>query len=90
MRTEEQAIVITACLRLCRATDGKLEDYLRRRDQSDVSENPAGGARVKNLIEKIAVIGARRRRCTQMLAELGKTGENQISLTDPDSRAGLR
>ena len=70
-----------------RLADAKLEDYLRRLDQSDAAESPAGGARVKNLAEKIAAIGARRTRCTQMLAELDKTGENQISLTDPDSRA---
>ena len=30
-----------------RLADAKLEDYLRRLDQSDVTENPAGGARVK-------------------------------------------
>jgi len=70
-----------------RLADAKLEDYLRRLDQSDVRESPAGGTRVKNLAEKIAAIGARRKRCMQMLAELEKTGENQISLTDPDSRA---
>src|ERR1700676_3458679 len=70
-----------------RLADAKLEDYLRRLDQSDVTEHPAGGARVKNLGEKIAAIGARRTRCTEMLAELDKTGESQISLTDPDSRA---
>jgi hypothetical protein len=61
-------------------------DYLRRLDPSDVTENRAGGARVKNLAEKIAAIGAPRTRCTEILAELDKTGESQILLTDPDSR----
>jgi transposase len=70
-----------------RLADAKLEDYLRRLNQSDAAESPAGGARVQNLAEKIASIGARRTRCTEMLAELDKTKENQISLTDPDSRA---
>ena len=70
-----------------RLADAKLEDYLRRLDQSDVRESPAGGTRVKNLAEKIAAIGARRKRCMRMLAELEKTGENQISLSAPDSRA---
>ena len=49
-----------------RLAHAKLEDYLRRLDQSDVTENPAGGARVKPA-EKIAAIGARRTRCTEML-----------------------
>src|SRR6516225_4647432 len=45
------------------------------------------GTRVKNLAEKIAAIRERRERCQAMLAELDRTGESQISLTGPDSRA---
>jgi transposase len=67
--------------------DAKLEDYLQRLDQSDATERKTGGSRVKNLAEKIAAIGKRRTRCKDMLAELDRTGEDQISLTDPDSRA---
>jgi len=67
--------------------DAKLEDYLQRLDQSDVTENGTVGSRVKNLAEKIAAIGKRRTRCKAMLEELDRTGEDQISLTDPDSRA---
>ena len=67
--------------------DAKLDDYLKRLDTSDAAEQEAGGSRVKNLAEKIAAIGERRRRCQEMLAELDRTGEDQISLTDPDSRA---
>ena len=36
---------------------------------------------------QIAAIRARRTRCQEMLAQLDHTGEDQISLTDPDSRA---
>ncbi len=67
--------------------DAKLDDYLRRLDQSDAAESKTGGSRVKNLAEKIAAIRERRTRCEDMLAQLGRTGEDQISLTDPDSRA---
>ena len=45
------------------------------------------GSRVENLAEKIAAIRTRRTRCQEMLAQLDRTGEDQISLTDPDSRA---
>jgi hypothetical protein len=69
------------------AADAKLEDYLQRLDKSDATERPTGGSRVKNLAEKIAAIRERRERHKDMLAELDQTGENQISLTDPDSRA---
>jgi transposase len=67
--------------------DKKLDDYLQRLDKSDGAEQEAGGSRVKNLAEKIAAVRERRTRCQEMLAELDRTGESQISLTDPDSRA---
>jgi len=67
--------------------DKKLDDYLQRLDHSDATEQSAGGARVANLAEKIAAVRGRRERCQEMLAELDRTGESQISLTDPDSRA---
>src|ERR1700745_3707861 len=70
-----------------KAADAKLEDYLQRLDQSDATESATGGSRVNNLAEKITAIRERRERYKDMLAELDQTGESQISLTDPDSRA---
>jgi transposase len=67
--------------------DAKLDDYLQRLDQSDVAETKTTGSRVKNLAERIAAIRERRTRCKTMLEQLERTGEDQISLTDPDSRA---
>ena len=67
--------------------DAKLDDYLQRMDQGDEAEAKTAGSRVKNLAEKIAAIRARHTRCKEMLAHLDKTGQDQISLTDPDSRA---
>ena len=67
--------------------DAKLDDYLQRLDQSDAAEITTGGSRVNNLAEKIAAIRTRRTRCKEMLTHLDKTGDDQISLTDPDSRA---
>jgi transposase len=67
--------------------DAKLDDYLQRLDLGDESETRIAGSRVKNLAEKIGAIRARQTRCEEMLAHLDKTGEDQISLTDPDSRA---
>jgi hypothetical protein len=67
--------------------DAKLDDYFQPLDQSDATKSQTGGSRVKNLAKKIAAIRQRRTRCEQMLAHLDRTGEEQISLTDPDSRA---
>src|ERR1700756_5652427 len=67
--------------------DAKLDDYLQRLDQSDADEAKTTGSRVKNLAEKITAIRERRTRCKAMLEQLDRTGEDQISLTDPDSRA---
>src|SRR5450759_3143992 len=71
-----------------RAADERLDDYLRRLDEGDVEEGgTGGGARTKNLAGKIATLRQKRGRYGAMLADLERTGENQISLTDPDSRA---
>src|ERR671938_570011 len=70
-----------------RLADAKLEDYLQRLDHADAAEASTSGSRVENLAEKIAAVRGRRERCQEMLAELDRTGESQISLTDPDSRA---
>ncbi len=59
--------------------DARLDDYLRRLDQSDAAEGTTGGSRVENLAEKIAAVRERRTRCQAMLAELDRTGEDQIS-----------
>jgi transposase len=67
--------------------DAKLDDYLQRLDQHDAAEAKTTGSRVKNLAEKIAAIRQRRTRCKDMLEQLERTGQDQISLTDPDSRA---
>ena len=67
--------------------DARLDDYLQRLDKSDATEAATGGSRVKNLTEKIAAFREGRTRCQEMLAELDRSGESQISLTDPDSRA---
>ncbi len=70
-----------------KTADAKLDDYLKRLDTRDAEESGKGGTRVKNLGEKIAAIREKRDRCRSMLADLDRTGEDQISLTDPDSRA---
>ena len=67
--------------------DARLADYLSRLDQSDAEESRISGSRTANLPEKIAALRERRQRHAAMLAELEQTGEDQISLTDPDSRA---
>jgi transposase len=71
-----------------RRADEWLEDYLKRLDEGDVEDGATGGgARTKNLAEKIAALNEKRGRYQAMLAQLERTGEDQISLTDPDSRA---
>ena len=65
----------------------RLDDYLKRLDESDVEEGGTGGARTNNLAKKIAALRDKQGRYAAMLAELERSGESQVSLTDPDSRA---
>jgi hypothetical protein len=78
----------TSLQEFIRAADERLDDYLRRLDEGDIEEGgTGGGARAKNLADKIATIHKTRDRYGSLLAALDRTGESQISLTDPDSRA---
>jgi transposase len=69
-------------------SDKRLTDYLRRLDEGDAAEGgTGGGSRAANLAEKIEAIRGKRDRLRGLLRELEQSGESQISLTDPDSRA---
>jgi transposase len=70
-----------------KAADARLEDYLARLDASDASEAGTGGSRMRNLAEKIEALRKKRGSYEALLGDLERTGKDQISLTDPDSRA---
>jgi hypothetical protein len=73
--------------KLTKSIDQKLTDYLERLDRCDAQEAESSAAEAERLTEKIASLRTRQKRCQVMLQELERTGESQISLTDPDSRA---
>ena len=69
------------------AADKKLDDYLKRLDAGEAEERVTGGSRVENLAEKIEALNKKRGEYAAHLSALEKSGESQVSLTDPDSRA---
>ena len=69
-----------------KAVDKDLEEYLKRLDEDDATEAETGGSRTKNLAG-LEALRTKRDRYNAMLADLERSGEEQISLTDPDSRA---
>ena len=75
-----------ALTKFIRDADERLADYLRRLDEADVAETSAG-SRMRHLAEKIAALRNKRDGHRALLADLERTGESQVSLTDPDSRA---
>lgn len=86
-----------ALTKFIREADEKLAGYMERLDEGDADEERVDVGRGRssgrgsgNLAEKIAAIGAKRDRHKALLAELDRTGEDQISLTDPDARAMAR
>lgn len=80
-----------ALTRFIREADEKLAAYMKRLDEGDADEEHVGNGRGDGkLAEKIAAIGAKRDRHKALLGELDRTGEDQISLTDPDARAMAR
>lgn len=84
----------SALSKFIREADEKLADYMKRLDDGDAEEervgSNSGGGSGGKLAEKIAAIRDKRGRHEAMLEELDRTGEDQISLTDPDARAMAR
>ena len=70
-----------------KAVDERLDEYLKRLDEDDATEAGTGGSRTKNLAEKIEALRTKRDRYGTLLNDLERSGDDQISLTDPDSRA---
>ena len=69
--------------------DARLAEYLAELAKADDQEgSPSSGtASVRNLAAKIATLQKRRDEYAAIQAQLERTGESQVSLTDPDSRA---
>lgn len=82
-----------ALTKFIREADEKLTNYVKRLDEGDAEEHRmdgGGGRDDTKLAEKIAVIGAKRDCHKALLSELDRSGEAQISLSDPDARAMAR
>ncbi len=67
-------------------SDERLNRCLKQLDDAD-KDDTVPTAKVEKLEEKIAAIKERRARLDEHSAELAASGEDQISLTDPDARA---
>jgi transposase len=69
-------------------SDERLTRYLKQLDAADKDDDDGPGTdRVDRLQEKIAAIKGRRERLEGHRKALEESGEDQLSLTDPDARA---
>ncbi|SRR5712691_3691392 len=71
---------------ILRATDERIARYLERTEAADIAEQQAASEPVDHA-EELKRLKERATEVRSMIAELDRTGESQISLTDPDSRA---
>ena len=70
------------------ASDERLTRYLKALDAADGDDDGGpGGGSIAQLQEKIAAIRERRAKLAAHGEALAESGEDQISLTDPDARA---
>ena len=65
----------------------KIERYLDDLDRADEQEGEAKEVGTEGLKDKVEKLRERKGRYGELLKELERSGESQISLTDPDSRA---
>jgi len=72
-------------------SDERLARYLKELDQTDCADSATtGGTKLGDLRGKIDAIKGKRDRLLGHLQTLEQSGDTQISLTDPDSRAMAR
>jgi transposase len=67
--------------------DAKIKDYLDRLDEADRQEADVKAPTAEQLKEKIEQLRKRKENYELVDTQLKASGESQISLTDPDSRA---
>ena len=88
MNSRERNFTKAKLAKALAASDERLSRYLDRLDEADgQDEGGAGGGEVEHIQEKIAAIQGRRERFEEHRDALAASGEGQLSLTDPDSRA---
>lgn len=68
-------------------SDERLARYLKELDEADKDDDRPGGGNVDQLQEKIKAIKERRDQLESYRTQLEQSGEDQLSLTDPDARA---
>lgn len=66
--------------------DRRIESYLEQLDEQDESEGSQGAGDGEKLRDRIARLREKGAECQAMLEEMDRKGQNEISLTDPDSR----
>lgn len=69
------------------ASQERLERYLQQMDEMDAADESPRKGRVRDLAQKIAALRERRARLETHRKALQDSGEEQLSLTDPDARA---
>lgn len=67
--------------------DQRLDEYLAALEQADREPKPKAALTAEELKEKIERLRARQSKAQERLENLQKSGENQVSLTDADSRS---
>ena len=70
-----------------RELEEKIEGYFKELEENDKSEVQVSSLDAKELGEKIEQFKKRKEEYQELLRKLKESGETQISLTDPDSRA---
>jgi transposase len=73
--------------RVIKEIDGKIDQYLKQLDQQDQQEAGQRGLSPEQLKEKIEQYQQRRAQYEQWQTDLERSGESQVSLTDPESRS---
>jgi transposase len=73
--------------RLNRRADKQIERYLEELDKADEEEQDNEKPTAEELQEKIEWLRSRKKKYAELQERMEKSGESQVSLTDPDARS---
>jgi transposase len=72
--------------KLIKTIDGKIDDFLKKLDDGDKTEESVPDISLSELNDKIEQLKKRKNEYENLQSRMEQTGEDQISLSDPDSR----
>jgi len=86
VNSKDQSVTRDTVKEIMRETDEKIDQYLGELDSTDEAQGVTSEARGGHITERLRDLQQRKTECETYLREMDRLGQNDLSLSDPDSR----